>query len=965
MKKILFFISFLFSLTFSLAQNPQGGARGNGKISGVVKDSTSQQAVEFATVTLTDPVTKKVIDGSMCDEKGKFSIANLPNGHFTATITFLGYTSKIINVAISDKKTDINLGTVVIGQAAKVLKEVVVEGQKALVEEKVDRTVYNAENDLTTKGGDATDVLKRVPMLSVDLDGNVSLRGSQNIKVLINNKPSTLTASSISDALKQIPSDQIKTVEVITSPSAKYDAEGSAGIINIILKKNTAKGFTLNIDGSSGYRGSNLGLNGSYRTGKMGFSLGGFGRAQYNIPGSFDNTQTTSPGTPFALINIQNAKTLTQGLGGNYTLGWDYDVDKNNSLTASVRVAARNNYGYQKNLVTQTIQADTVIPNNTRNVTTTGLSETIDMNINYTHTFAKPQRELSVLAMYSRNNLTNDFTSAQLETHHNIDSLRLKNVNTGINEEATLQVDYQTPISDKQLIETGVKRIMRTVSSNYQYYSALGYDGPYSVLNSKSQVANNFNYNQNISAGYLSYTLSLPKGYSLKAGARYEYTTINAKFVTPQSDTAKVSESNTSTNIPAYGVLVPSVNFSRKLKNGNVLKAAYNRRIMRPSIQYLNPNLQYSNNLSVTQGKSDLGPEYTDNYELAYSTYIGGSSLNFSGFMRNTNHAIQALREIYGSAKSDTILTTYQNIGRVNAYGLSIFSSVNLSNKFTLNGGGDIFYTTLRNNDPIPQYNASNQGWVYNVRMFGNYKLDKGWGLQFFAFYRGRQVQLQGVQGGFGIYSLSIRKDLPNKKGSIGIGADNFFTPSIKVPLTVNSPLVDSHSLTIYHNLNFKISFSYRIGKMTYDAPRKKRKTITDDDLIEGGDNSPTSASPQQGAPQGGGSQGITPAVAPSQGGQGNRANPATGPGQGNWQKYRPSKPDSTKQNPAKPDSAKQNMMKPDSIKQNPVKSDSLKQNPMKPDSLKQNSMKSDSLKQKLARPDSLNQIKPPKKDNY
>jgi hypothetical protein len=362
-----------------------------------------------------------------------------------------------------------------------------------------------------------------------------------------------------------------------------------------------------------------------------------------------------------------------------------------------------------------------------------------------------------------------------------------------------------------------------------------------------------FNYDQNITAGYLSYTLNFLKSYSLKAGSRYEYTTITANFQSGESDI----------QIPSYGVLVPSVNLSRKLKNGNTLKAAYNRRIQRPSLQFLNPNIQAANRLNVTVGNPDLGPEYTNNFELSYSTFIKNTSLNFSTFARNTNNSIGPLRTPVGIT-GDTIQTTYQNIGREDAYGFSVFANVNLSNKLSLNGGVDAYYAVLDNNNPLPEFNASNQGWVYNFRAFGNYTIGKGWGLQLFSFYRGRQVQLQGVQGGFGIYSLSVRKDLKNKKGSIGVGAENFITPSIRMRNEFNSALLTQRSTNTMYNTNLKVNFSYRIGKMSAsDGPRRRRKSISNDDLKEGGDNSqggagaaPTGGAPGGSAPAGGGAPG-------------------------------------------------------------------------------------------------------------
>ena len=307
---------------FAQSTPPARGAgatlpKGTGKISGTILEASTRKPVPFASIALLDPGTGKPVDGTSADEKGQFSIRGIGPGTYSVSISFLGYkTLEKTNVALTEKNNDVQLGTLELAAEATQLKEVTVTGQRALIEERVDRTVYNAENDQTTRGGDATDVLKRVPMLSVDLDGNVSLRGSSNIRVLINNKPSTIAANSVADALKQIPADQIKSVEVITSPSAKYDAEGSGGIINIITKKNALQGATLNVDASAGTRGSNLGLNGSYRKGKMGFSLGGFGRAGYNIVGNYHNTQQTNQ-----VLTLQQADSRTQMLMGRYTLG--------------------------------------------------------------------------------------------------------------------------------------------------------------------------------------------------------------------------------------------------------------------------------------------------------------------------------------------------------------------------------------------------------------------------------------------------------------------------------------------------------------------------------------------------------------------------------------------------------------------------------------------------------------------
>ena len=834
-----------------LAAAPRAAA---GRITGTVTDATTGKPVSYATVAVLNATTKSPVNGGVCGDDGKFVLPGIPAGTYTVQVSFLGYKNEERTGVVVLVDGVVNLGTVALTTSAQKLGEVVVTGQKAIIEERVDRTVYNAENDQTARGGDATDVLKRVPLLSVDLDGNVSLRGSSNIKVLINNKPSTISANSIADALKQIPADQIKTVEVITSPSAKYDAEGSGGIINIITKSNNLRGATLGVDLSAGYRSSNLGLNGSLRTGKMGFSLGGFGRAQYNVPGEFSNTQVTRNLTDgSATTTLQSANTRLQQIFGRYTLGWDYDIDKFNSLQASVAYGTRSGQNYQDGLL-RTSYADafatgTPLSTDRRDTYSKDLSGTVDASLNYTHNFEKPQHEISLLTLFSRNDRTNSFTNNVLYTTDTKNlARRIVNDNPSYNEEYTVQLDYQNPISKNQILEMGAKNILRRVNSNYTTTS-FGANGE--IIPSLGLSSNDvFNYRQNVTAGYAAYTLGLPKGFTLKPGLRYEYTIINADF----------ANSTTPVNIPDYGVLVPSVNFSRKLANGNVLKIAYNKRIQRPSLQFLNPNINAQNPKNITTGEPKLKPEYTDNYELGYSTAYKRLNLNFSTFMRNTTGSIEALRTVEGT---DIVSTTYANIGRQNAYGGSVFANIN-NGKFSLNAGTDFYYVTLTNNATDSRFNAFNEGFVMSGRVFGSYNFTPVWGLQSFVFYRGNQVQLQGTQSGFGTYSLSVKRDFAEKRGSIGFGAENFFTPSITIRNTVVSPLIDQSSRNVRHTMSFKVNISYRIGKLTV-APPRRDKTINNDDLKGeggggGGDIGGGAPAGGGGAPAGGGTR---PAGAP------------------------------------------------------------------------------------------------------
>lgn len=790
---------------------PKGN--GNSKISGILLDSANNNPVEFAAIALVDSKTNKPVDGTTTDEKGKFSISKISEGEYKLLISFIGYKNREMTHLVIGKKDNVDLGKVTLAPDVVQLKEVNVVGMAQMIEEKVDRLVFNAEKDLTSKGGDATDVMRKVPMLSVDLDGNLSLRGSSNVRVLINNKPSTIIASSVADALKQIPADMIKSVEVITSPSAKYDAEGSAGIINIVTKKTTLRGATLNIDTGVGNRGANLGLQGSYRTGKMGFNLGGFGRANYNVIGKGESLQQSLPGAETQFSTRQMTDSKNYGAFGHYSLGWDYELSKTSSLAAGVRYGARNQISTQDITTIKTLGA-AAATTTYRDVDVKDLSGTVDLNVDYNKSFKKPQQELSILSQFSRNNRTNNFDADNFSSNDVLKELLSQdgNDNKSYNQESTIQADFQTPFKNNQLLEVGAKGIFRQVHSNISYY------GP------SAQPDNKLDYDQNVAASYLSYTYTTKSKFTFKVGGRYEYTYIDAQ------------QAETKLSIPAYSNFVPSINLSKTLKAGNTIKLAYNRRLQRPGIQFLNPNVNASNPQNISFGNPNLDPELTDQVELSTSFFKKSLYIGVSTFARFTNNSIESIRT---TDETGVITTTYGNIGHKENYGLNIFGNLTLFSKWQLGGGFDAYYSDLTNNSPDVTLRASNSGFVLSGRFNTSLSIKNGWGLQGFGFMRGRDVQLQGKQSGFGIYSLGVKKDFKNKRGSVGLGMENFLSKTFKMRTDLTTSAFTQNSTNHLYNRGIRVNFSYRIGKMTFDdQPRRRRKSVSNDDVKSDGGSS-------------------------------------------------------------------------------------------------------------------------------
>ncbi|WP_337044774.1 TonB-dependent receptor domain-containing protein [Emticicia sp. 17c] len=777
------------------------------KITGFVLDSTVNKPVEFATVSLIKD--SKPIEGATADERGKFTLLKATQGTYEVKITFIGFKDKVIsNIQVLNE--DLDLGVIKLSQNVQQLQEVTVVEQKALFEEKPDRLVYNAEKDITIKGGNAGDVLRKIPSIAVDLDGNVELRGSSNIKVLINNKPSNLMARSIADVLKQIPADDIKQIEVITSPSAKYDAEGTAGIINIITKKNNLQGINGNADLSSGRWNDRLNGSLNYRQKSIGLSArGGFNRWR-NQGGNETNRITNVEGISTSLLQTTAFK--GNGENGYGTITADWDIDSLNRLSASFNLYdGKNgmNFDYLNDFSTQGVTNQYF----TRNLYRIYDWDGNTLNLDYTKSFRKPKRELTVMTMFSKEG-EDSFYKLDQSNENKVVNYREKSTNYSANYEGTLQVDFTNPLDSVSTMEIGVKSIFRNVKSDYQVSNAI--DGSNDFVDVPA-LANVFEYAQQVASTYLTYSRTSNKKWGINAGLRYEHTFIQAEFLA-----GTVPFSNN------YGNLIPNVSLSRNLPKNQKLKLSYTQRIQRPMLWYLNPYVNASEPLMTYSGNPYLKPELTHSAEINYSVYIKESSINTSLFMRQTNNAIERIRTF----DSEGVATlTFQNISQNISYGLTLSGNTKIK-KFTSNGAINVYYNVLNS----PALQAKNENLMYRININSSYDFGKGFKAQFFGFFNSPRVMLQGKVSGFAYYNIAFQKEVLKKKATIGLGFDNFLAPYFTQRIDFAGPTFTQTGKSKYYNQGWRVSFSYQFGKMS-SQPQRSKKSISNDDKMGGSGN--------------------------------------------------------------------------------------------------------------------------------
>ena len=822
-KNIICIIIFFFLFNFSVEAQKitiQNENNEKGKISGRMIDSISGQPIEYATIGLFTQVGNKVVNGATTNEKGIFKMTNIAEGSYKLVIDFIGYKKcEKNNVVISKKNKNIVLGDIKLSSKQTTLNEVTITAEKSLIENKIDKLIYNADKDISAQTGVASDILKKVPQVSVDVNGNVELQGNSNIKFLINGKPSVLFGSNISDVLQSIPASQIQTIEVITSPGAKYDAEGTGGIINIVLKHNNANGINGNVSLSAGTRMENGSFNLNIRKGKFGVNayLNGNGQLPATQLNS-SNRISSSSDTISKLNQVGSSEVKRSGFQSG--LGFDWDLTPKDNISGNFNfnyfgVSNDGGSGRQSILDASGMQLyeinDSTLNSGNFHV------HSFDLSLNYKKKFSKKDQELNVSISTSSANRLSYYD----QTQEYISPLEIYNAsygsNPGLDKETNISFNYNHPYTDDIIFETGAKATFDNINSNSEVYLRNGSTSNYEYSTTQSTLVN---YTRNIYAAYLSATFKMFKFLDIKAGIRDEYTYTKADF--SNEDTL---------NIKPYNTLVPSLVLSHNFKDNQTLKISYSYRISRPDYRDLNPFINASDPKNISTGNPNLQPETNNKIELSYNqTFSKGTNLNLTLFYRGNRDDIQSYTNYYptyrigDSVYTNVAVSTRQNIGREDNYGFNIYVSIPIKEKINIrtniSGYQRYIYTGLPTGGDI-------QGFNYRANLNATYQMTKTLVIELYGNYNSPRTNAQGTMPSFYNYSFALRKQFFNKNASIALTANNFINNYVDQKTDLTGPNFSITSLRQMPFRSFGINLTYKFGHLEF----KKEREVEDQNL--------------------------------------------------------------------------------------------------------------------------------------
>ncbi|SIO46457.1 TonB-dependent receptor domain-containing protein [Chitinophaga niabensis] len=796
MKSITLILSFLaLSLNIFSQQNK------NGKITGKILSSAGKQPVEYATITVTDLSTGKIASGAVTNAGGTFVINALNTGSFKVMVDFLGYDKKIIDsVMITNAKSSRDLGTIYLSVHSRSLNEVVITSH-TIVENKIDRVVYNVANDVTSQGGVATDVLKKVPQVTVDLDGNVELQGNPNIRFLINGKPSSMFGNSLADALASIPASQIKSIEAITSPGAKYDAQGTGGIINIILKDNKMQGINGSVNLSAGTRLENGSVNLNVRHNNFGMNFFFSGNAQLSssTPSSQDRHSIDSiAGTTTRLL--QNGVADFRRSAYESGLGFDWNISKTDNLSGAFSYDHfRNNSEGLTKQQQQVREFNNPFADTTdmiRRSATRNRMHALDWDLAYKKKFKKEGQELDVLYSASYGSPFSYYLLV-------LPDVRSFSNNPGKDKENNLAIDYTHPVNNNFTIETGLKAIFYDISNTADVHT---YDKTANDYFPDPTQTYSFNYKMNVYGGYLSATFSIARFLDIKAGGRYEHTHVNADF--------------TGTNVPSYGNFFPSVILSHKFNKDQSLKLSYTKRLERPEGGELNPFLNLSDPHNINTGNPLLKPEIGNNMELGYNRIFEKGGNIYIALMEriNTNDIKQYTTfypdfQVGDSVYKNVSVSKRTNVGAEYNTGLIINGAAPVTQQLSMRGNLMLFNRFVVND---LEGGRQTSGLNWRLNMNASYRFPENLVAEVFGEYRSAFNNIQGRQPQSLSYTFAFRKQFWNKNASIGFTATNPFNQYIHQRTTINAANYSSVAERQIPYRSFGISLMYKFGKLQF-----------------------------------------------------------------------------------------------------------------------------------------------------
>ncbi|HQJ45836.1 MAG TPA: TonB-dependent receptor [Ignavibacteriaceae bacterium] len=793
----IIFVSVVFSQNQMGRNNP--GAPSNGKITGKLIDAQTNQIIEYGNVVLFGVKDSSMVNGTITDKDGRFKLENLPFGQYYIKVSYIGYATKYIDsIRINPRSAEVDLGTIYLDEQSIELGNVLVTGQKEMVINNLDKKVINVDKDLTSTGGSAVDVVGNIPSVTVDLDGNVSYRGNQNITILIDGKPSTLVGASNSDILNSIPATQIESIELVTNPSARYDPDGTSGILNIILKKRIDGGLNGSISVNVGTKDKyNTSLNLNYRT------------PYFNFFGSYDNrlSRSRNEGNSLRTNNINNnfsyLSTLSNGMfkfgSHNVSAGFDYLYDDFSTFTFTYRF---RDFGFGSDSKISNSNLDNLNQLSSYFERYSGADR--DMNGNsysfsYRRTFEQKGAELTADVILGKNSMSREENITQKNYDLNLDPLN-ENLQQGVSSNSntrwTIQSNYVNPIEGFGRIETGFKINLQELNSKNDYLDFNAGSG--SWINNPTRKTD-FNYKEKIYAVYGIYSNNYDK-FQYQIGLRAEQANVDG------------SELNTSTFFnKKYFAVYPTIHFVQGLPYDMEAQLSYSRRVQRPWNNMLNPYVDRSDSLNIQYGNPDLNPEYVNSFDVGYSKFFGKIVLTSSFFYKYTNDVITSFTILRDDGVTET---TWRNLAKSSSYGIELTTSLPLVDWLRINGSFSYFNTKY---DGL-NISTNDNSWISKLNT--TFMLSKDFNFQINTNYNSPILTAQRKVNSMFSTDLAVKKDFLDGQLSVTFRVSDIFNTRKMDSETFGTNFFTSsyrkmESRVAYLGISYRLSPATEIKKKT------------------------------------------------------------------------------------------------------------------------------------------------------